>query len=226
MKSTDQVRRREFLTSSGAFTIAALTGALARLESVAAEKEPQTAAGRVLRELEAQGAKFLSVPSKDGEFLRLLIKASRAQRVLEIGTSQGYSALWISLGLEETGGHMTTVEIVPERSQAAKGSLTKAGLAHRVTFQVGDAHEIVTRLDGPFDFVFLDADKDGQVDYFNKLFPGKITPGALLLCHNAIRYRDSMKDYLELVGGHPAFETVVLSLTMDDGFAVSYRKRA
>ena len=218
--------RREFLASSGVLTVAALTGALSGLESAAADAGRHAAAEAVLKEMEGRGAKFLSVPTKDGEFLRLLTRVARAKKVLEIGTSQGYSALWISLGLEETGGHLTTVEIVPERSREARGNLAKAGLAHRVTFLEGDAHEVVTTLEGPFDFVFLDADKDGQVDYFNKLFPKKIAPGALLVCHNAIRYGDSMKDYFELVRKHPEFETVVLSLTMEDGFAVSYRRRA
>jgi len=89
----------------------------------------------------------------------------------------------------------------------------------------GDAHKIVPTLEGPFDFVLLDADKQGQVDYFKKLFPTKLTPGALLVAHNAIELKDMMEDYLKLIGNHPEFETVILSLTMQDGFAVSYRSR-
>ncbi|HZO84174.1 MAG TPA: class I SAM-dependent methyltransferase, partial [Verrucomicrobiae bacterium] len=111
-----------------------------------------------MAELEAKGPKFLSVPRKDGEFLNLLVKATRAKNVLEIGTSHGYSAIWMGQGLEETGGHMTTVEILPERVKLAKEHVARAGLSHRVTFKEGDAHEVVPTLEGPFDFVFLDAD--------------------------------------------------------------------
>jgi caffeoyl-CoA O-methyltransferase len=85
---------------------------------------------------------------------------------------------------------------------------------------------VVPTLDGPFDFVFLDADKEGQADYFNKLFPKKLTHGALLVSHNAIRHRENMKEYLDLVENHSELDTVILSLTMEDGFAVSYRHRS
>ena len=178
-----------------------------------------------MAEMEAKGPKFLSVPRKDGEFLNLLVKATRAKNVLEIGTSHGYSAIWISLGLEETGGQMTTVEIQSDRVALAREHLARASLSHRVTFKEGDAHAVVPTLDGPFDFVFLDADKEGQTDYFNKLFPKKLPSGAVLVSHNAIRHRENMKEYLDLVKNHSEFDTVILSLTMEDGFAVSYRHR-
>jgi len=73
--------------------------------------------------------------------------------------------------------------------------------------------------------VFLDADKDGQVDYFNKLYPTKLTPGGILAVHNAIQQASSMKDYLDMIRKHADFDTVTLSATMDDGFCVSYRHR-
>jgi predicted O-methyltransferase YrrM len=180
---------------------------------------------RLMAEMETKGRQFLSVPRKDGQFLNLLVKASRAKNVLEVGTSHGYSAIWIALGLEETGGHLATIEIQPDRVKLAKDHLTQAGLSHRVTFKEGDAHQIVPTLEGPFDFVFLDADKEGQMDYFNKLFPKKLPPGAILAVHNAIRLRDSMKEFLERMARHADFDSVILSLTMEDGFSVSYRHR-
>ena len=189
-------------------------------------KVDKAAVDQLMAEMEAKGPQFLSVPRKDGQFLNLLVKATRAKNVLEIGTSHGYSAIWTSLALEETGGHMTTVEIRSDRVALAKEHLARAGLSHRVTFKEGDAHKIVPTLDGPFDFVFLDADKEGQVDYFNKLFPEKLPRGAALVSHNAIRHKENMREYLDLVKNHPEFDTVILSLTMEDGFAVSYRHRS
>jgi predicted O-methyltransferase YrrM len=99
-------------------------------------------------------------------------------------------------------------------------------LSQRITLINGDAHVEVAKLGGPFDFVFMDADKEGQVDYFKKLYPKKLTPGGILAVHNAIRQAGSMKDYLEMIRKHPDFDTVTLSLTMDDGICLSYRHRA
>lgn len=224
-----EMKRREFLKATGGATgAAALLGTFGGLDGIAAEgggKTDKAALEALLKEMETRQRQFLSVPRKDGQFLSLLIKATRAKNVLEVGTSHGYSAIWISLGLEETGGHLTTIEILPERVQMAKDNLGKARLAHRVTFKQGDAHEIVPTLDGPFDFVFLDADKQGQMDYFNKLHPKKLVPGGILAVHNAIRLADSMQDFLDLIAKHADFDSVILSLTMDDGFCVNYRHR-
>jgi predicted O-methyltransferase YrrM len=180
---------------------------------------------RLLDEMDAKGYQFWSVPRKDGEFLHLLVKATRAMNVLELGTSHGFSAIWIGLGLEETGGRLTTIEIDKKRYDLARKHVSEAGLSNRVACIRGDAHVEVTKLEGPFDFVFMDADKEGQLDYFKKLFPKKLVPGGILLVHNAIQQANSMKDYLDMVRRHPDFDTVILSVTMDDGFCLSYRHR-
>jgi predicted O-methyltransferase YrrM len=180
---------------------------------------------KLLDEMDARGYQFWSVPRKDGEFLQLLVKATHAMNVLELGTSHGFSAIWIGLGLEETGGRLTTIEIDKKRYDLAQKHLREAGLSNRVTCIRGDAHVEVGKLEGPFDFVFMDADKEGQVDYFKRLFPKKLIPGGIFLVHNAILQANAMKDYLEMVHTHPDFDTVILSITMDDGFCLSYRHR-
>jgi caffeoyl-CoA O-methyltransferase len=180
---------------------------------------------RLLDQMDRRGYHYWSVPRKDGEFLHLLVKATRARNVLEVGTSQGHSTIWMGLGLEETGGQLTTIEIDKERYTLAQKHISEAGLSQRVTSIRGDAHVEVPRLEGPFDFVFMDADKEGQPDYFNKLYPKKLVPGGIFVVHNAIRQADSMKDYLDTIRKHPDFDTVTLSVTMDDGFCLSYRHR-
>jgi caffeoyl-CoA O-methyltransferase len=180
---------------------------------------------RLLEKMDRKGPQYWSVPRKDGEFLSFLVKATRATNVLEVGTSHGFSAIWMGLGLEETGGRLITIEIDGERHGLAKAHIAEAGLSERVTLIKGDAHAEVTKLAGPFDFVFLDADKEGQGDYFNKLHPKKLAPGGVLAVHNAIRQAGSMKDYLDLVRKHPDFDTVIVSATMDDGFCLSYCHR-
>jgi len=112
--------------------------------------------------MELKGYQYWSVPWKDGEFLHLLVKATRARNVLELGTSHGFSAIWMGLGLEETGGRLTTIEIDRERYDLARKHVSEAGLSQRVTCIQGDAHVKLGKIEGPFDFVFMDADKRGK----------------------------------------------------------------
>jgi len=232
MEIGPQDDRRVFLkTIGGGLSLFALASHLPSAITYAAEsdlrpvKRNPDQIRRLLEKMDSQGYRFWSVPRKDGEFLHFLAKAIRAKNVLELGTSQGFSAIWLGLGLEETGGRLTTIEFSKERYEVAYKNVGEAGLSQRVTLIQGDAHRELARLEGPFDFVFMDADKEGQMDYFNKLFPRKLVPGGILAVHNAIRQAEAMKDYLEMIRKHPEFDTVTLSLTMDDGFCLSYRHR-
>jgi len=226
MQRARNVRRRKFLAGAGGLLglVASATQAASAAAAGAAKRDPARLR-RLLEEMDTQGPRYWSVPRKDGEFLHFLVKATRARSVLEVGTSHGYSAVWMGLALEETGGRLTTIEIDQARHDLARKHVSEAGLSLRVALIMGDAHAELPKLDGPFDLVFLDADKEGQVDYFHKLFPGKLAPGGVLAVHNAIRQAGSMRDYLELIRKHPDFDTVTVSATMDDGFCLSYRHR-
>jgi predicted O-methyltransferase YrrM len=227
-----QPGRRQFLKNAGeALSLFVVASHLRSTAANAAEGSPRPVKRdpaqlrRLLNEMDAKGSQFWSVPRKDGEFLHLLVKATRAGNVLEVGTSHGYSAIWMGLGLEETGGRLTTIEIDAARHDLARRHVSEASLSQRVTLIKGDAHDEVAKLGGPFDFVFLDADKEGQLDYFNKLYPRKLTPGGVLTVHNAIQQAGSMKDYLDMIRKHPDFDTVIVSATMSDGMCLSYRHR-
>jgi predicted O-methyltransferase YrrM len=232
MKARRPFSRRQFLKNTGeALSLLTVATQVPSAIANAAEGNPQRVKRdsaplrRLLDGMDSRGRQFWSVPRKDGEFLHLLVKATRARNVLEVGTSQGYSAIWMGLGLEETNGRLTTIEIDRERYDLARKHAAEAGLSHRIACIRGDAHSEVAKLEGPFDFIFLDADKEGQVDYFNKLYPKKILPGGILAVHNAILQAYAMKDYLKMIQSHPDFDTVILSATMDDGFCISYRHR-
>jgi predicted O-methyltransferase YrrM len=231
MTTPRQTRRREFLATAGTTLGLFALGDRCRSAANAAEggvppgRRDPAQLQRLLRELEAKGGQYWSVPRADGELLHFLVKATGARSVLEVGTSHGYSAVWMGLALEETGGRLTTIEIDSARYDLARRHLREAGLSERVTPIHGDAHAKVITLTGPFDFVFLDADKEGQVDYFNALYPRALTPGGLLAVHNAIRQTGAMQDYLDLVRKHSDFDTVTVSATLDDGFCLSYRHR-
>jgi predicted O-methyltransferase YrrM len=172
---------------------------------------------RVLAVLEAMGdardRRHLAVSEEDGRLLRLLTEAVGAKRVVEVGTSTGYSGLWFALALRATGGRLVTHELDPGRAETARANFEQAGVAELVTVVVGDAHETVKRVEEPVDVVFLDADKPGYVDYLEKLLP-KVRPGGLILAHNMRRPEPDPR-FVEAITEDPRLETSFL--LMDGG---------
>jgi caffeoyl-CoA O-methyltransferase len=232
MNTPEPMRRRSFLRSTGgAVGLAGLMAGGRGFKALAADAGGATASrtkeqlDKLIADLEIKGRKYYAIPRQDGQFLSLLVKATRAKNVLELGTVHGFAAIWIGLGLEESGGRLTTLEILPDRQEVAKKLVADAGLASRLTFKLGNAHELVPSLEGPFDFVFLNADKDGNVDYFQKLHPKKLASGALIVAANAVSRAEKMKDYLDLMTRNPDFDSVRVSATPDDAFLLSYRRR-
>lgn len=178
----------------------------------------------VLEDLhENQRRGMMNVPPEDGRLLRLLTEAVGAKRVIEIGTSNGYSGIWFCLALRKTGGKLITHEIDADRAALAHKNFKRAGVNEIVTLVEGDAHKEVTKLKGPIDILFLDADKEGYIDYFNKLLP-MVRPGGLILAHNTSNVRAGMDDYLEAVTTNPDLETIFLH-EQEQGMGVTLKKR-
>jgi caffeoyl-CoA O-methyltransferase len=125
----------------------------------------------------------LNVPESDGRVLHDLILKHKFTRALEIGTSTGHSGIWIAWALAKTGGTLTTVEIDPGRHRTALANFKEAGLAAYIDARLGDAHEIVPALPGPFDFVFSDADKNWYKNYLVAVWP-KVRAGGCFTAHN------------------------------------------
>jgi predicted O-methyltransferase YrrM len=167
-----------------------------------------------------------SVPQEDGRLLRLLTEATNAQHVVEIGTANGYSAIWFCLALRATGGKLTTYEINPEKAVVARENFERAGVSGIVTLVEGDAHEEVLKLNGPIDILFLDADKSGYLDYLNKLLP-LLRPGGLVVAHNMAPIPPTRADprYLEAVVSDPALETIFLHKSYWGGVGVTLKKQ-
>lgn len=128
----------------------------------------------------------LNVPESDGRVLHNLILKHKYTRALEIGTSTGHSGVWIAWALAKTGGRLITVEIDSRRHRTALANFKEAGLEGFIDARLGDAHQIVPALSGPFDFVFSDADKDWYKNYFVAVWP-KVVPGGCFTAHNVSR---------------------------------------
>lgn len=165
----------------------------------------------VLEDMAVNQTGMLNVSMDDGRLLRLLTETMDAKHVVEIGTSNGYSSLWLLMALHTTGGKLTTFEIDPEKIKLAANNFKKAGVDHLVTIVEGDAHEEVKKIKGPIDLLFIDADKAGYLDYLNKLLP-LVRPGGLIVSHNM----DSMnQDYINTLTTNPDLETLIPNQYMD-----------
>ena len=168
----------------------------------------------------------LNVPTSDGQLLHDLIVEHGYTRALEIGTSTGHSGIWIAWALSKTGGRLITVEVDPERHREAVANFKAVGLSRFVDARLGDAHAIVPTLDGPFDFVFSDADKDWYPQYFKDVFP-KLTVGGCYTTHNISTRRQrgataGSAAYLDLLHSVPNAET-----TVDErggGMAITFKR--
>jgi predicted O-methyltransferase YrrM len=219
--------RRVGLTAMLAAGVAAAT-AMAQAETPPFERGPlakSEAERKILDVLDDmhrnQRRGMMNVPVEDGRLLRLLTETMGAQHVVEIGTSNGYSGIWICLALRATGGKLTTYEIDAGRAALARENFKRAGVESMVTLIEGDAHEEVIKLEGPIDLLFLDADKRGYVDYLKKLSP-QVRPGGLILGHNMVRPEPDPA-YLEAITADPALETVFLNMDLA-GISVTLKK--
>ncbi len=184
---------------------------LAQTES---EKRILTTMNEVVR----AGELYANVPVADGRMLRLLVEAANAKNVIEIGTSTGISGMWLCMGLEKTGGKLTTFELDPHRAALARVHFKRAGVDHLVAVIEGDAHKNITKLNDPVDLVFIDADKGGYVDYLKKMLP-LVRPGGLILAHNI----DMVPDYVKAVTSDSGLETVFYM--QGNQLAVTLKKR-
>lgn len=172
-----------------------------------------------LRSTQSRG--MMNVPVEDGRLLRLLVEAIGAKTVVEIGTSNGYSGIWLCLALRNTGGKLITHEIDPDRAALARENFAKAGVSSLVTIVEGDAHQTISRLKGPVDLVFIDADKEGYVDYLRKTLP-LVRPGGLIVAHN-ISPRMANPEFVKAVTTDPDLETVFYQ--EGAGVSVTLKKR-
>jgi predicted O-methyltransferase YrrM len=151
-------------------------------------------------------ARFRNVEPQTAELLGVLVRAARAVRVLELGTSNGYSTIWLADGVEAAGGSLTSVEIEPARTAMARANLERAGLAAELV--TGDAGEALrASADGAWDLVFLDAERPAYAGYWPDLVRALRPCGGLLAIDNAVSHAAEVAEVTALIEAEPAVTT-------------------
>jgi caffeoyl-CoA O-methyltransferase len=190
----------------------------------------------ILREMEERAARE-DIPISDpevGKLLGILARAAGARRILEIGAAIGYGAIWLARGAPEA--RVYSVDIDPERLAAARGYLERAGVADRVELIEGAALEVIHRLDGPFDLVYVDAVKTEYRKYLDLIVP-KLRVGGVVVCDNLLwggqvaapdedqedRNADALRAFNGYLMMHPQLQAVVLPLSDGVGLATKIK---
>ena len=176
---------------------------------------------KVLSEIKAKDKGLLAVSEEDGRFLRLMIATRKAQRALEIGGASGYSAIWIGMGLRETGGRLVTIEYDPVRAKELAENIKRTGLSDIVQVLAGDAFQQIPKVQGTFDFVFLDAWKKDYKRFFDMVFP-RLDKGGLFLAHNVVNKKSEMGDFLDAIQ-KPSMWTTIVSPS-GEGMSVTLKR--
>ena len=166
-----------------------------------------------LLELEKTQKQFWNISRVTGEFLNLLIRTAKATNVLEVGTSNGYSGIWIAKALKETGGKLTTIEFYEKRIKPARENFEKCGVLDIITTLEGSAIKILEYMpeDEKFDFVFIDANKSETLKYFELIHP-HLVRGGFLAVDNVLSHEQKVKPFIDEISRHPDYENVVLTL--------------
>lgn len=208
--------------------IGLLVAGLAGPECLAQAQPQETALDRQVRAfLDAHRRQWrdMNVPTVDGQMLYDLIVEHGYTRALELGTSTGHSAIWIAWALSKTGGTLVTVEIDERRYEQALANFEAAGLSQYIDARLADAHELVYEIEGPFDFIFVDADKDWYTRYFQALLP-KLETGGCFTAHNVSgrggRGMRGMDNFVSALESTPNLETEYFR--SGSGLSVSFKR--
>jgi predicted O-methyltransferase YrrM len=196
---------------------------------------PDEALTAALRESERAGLPSINVSASEGKLLQMLVEISGARRVLEIGTLGGYSAIHFARALPEDGA-LISLELDVCHAEVARRNVERAGLSNKVEIRVGDARDalagIIENGEGPFDLIFIDADKEGYPEYLD--WSLRLSrPGTLILGDNAIRGGSvidpddhssrAMREFNEKLAKDPRLSALILPLIRDriDGLAIA-----
>jgi predicted O-methyltransferase YrrM len=186
---------------------------------------------KLLRELEERGREndaraterprmMLNLEPASAQLLSILVRASGVTRALEVGTSNAYSTIWLAWSLAPAGGRIISIDRNPDKHILALENLRRANLLGRVDLRTGDAAEIVRELTGPFDLVFLDADRRKFPEVMQILLP-KLTPKVLVIADNVLSHPEEIAEYLKLMSTLSDFQHT--TVPVGKGLSIAYR---
>lgn len=157
-------------------------------------------------------ARYRNIEPDSAQYLSMLVSIQQSKNILEIGTSTGYSTLWLADAVQKTQGHLTTLEIDAERSNQAKQHVQAFGLAECVDFWVGDATVFLDSNDQLYDLILLDAERDAYVDYWFDLKKLIHPRHGVLIVDNVISHADQVQDFIQLIKLDQRFITTTLAI--------------
>ena len=168
----------------------------------------------------------LNTTPGDAMMLRILVQSAGCKRGVEVGSATGYGAINMGIAFERTGGHLYTLEIDPDTVKICRDNIRKMGLEETVTCIEGDALKTLPKLEGQYDFVFIDAVKSDYLKYL-KIIEPHLKPGSVVVGDNVIRSARAMKDFLDYIQTSPDYDTVIIRASdeKNDGMSISYKIR-
>lgn len=169
---------------------------------------------RLLNELEVFGREnkgFHNIPPETGTFFHILVRASKAKNILEVGTSNGYSTIWLGEAIRYNKGKITTIDISEHKAKMAQDNFKRANLDKIINIIQGDALVEIPKLKDKFDFLFLDAIKEDYIKYFKLAYP-KLKKNAIIVADNAIMFEKYMKSYLDYVRNFRELKSVLVPI--------------
>ncbi len=153
---------------------------------------------------------YYNISADTGQFFNILIRIAKSKNILEVGTSNGYSTIWLGEAVRQNNGRVTTIEISEHKVKMALENFKRANLSN-IKIVHGDALEEISKLKNKFDFLFLDAVKEDYINYFKVAYP-KLTKNAVIVADNAIMFEKYMKDYLHHVRNHKNMRSVLVPI--------------
>ena len=185
----------------------------------------------LLKELEQRGLEndaraterprmMLNLEPQSAQLISILVRASGVTRAVEVGTSNGYSTIWLAWSLAPAGGRIISIDRNPDKHILARENLERAGFLDRVELRTGDAAEMVRTLAGPFDLVFLDADRRKFPEIMEVVFP-KLARKALVVADNVLSHPEEIAEYLKLMSSLPDFQHT--TVPVGKGLSIAFR---
>lgn len=156
--------------------------------------------------------RYRNIEPESALFLAMQIRVQQSKKILEIGTSTGYSTLWLANAAQETQGQITTLEIEPDRTAQAQQYAQELGLDHVIDFRIGDAQAFLNNNLNHYDFILLDAERDAYVDYWTNLQHMIAPKSGILIVDNVISHAAEVQEFIALVQSDARFITTTLSV--------------